>query len=494
MKNPNTTLSPSVAAVILSVTTIIGAALRLHLLAAKSLWIDEAASVNFATMPWLTFLRTLWGYQGNMTLYYVLLRAWIHLGDSEFAVRSLSVLFGVLTIPAVYALGARLFDRATGLAAAVLLSVHSFHIHWSQETRGYSLLTLLLVLTTYFLIRALESNRRSSYWIAFAVAAALSVYAHIFAVLVLGAHALALAFPRPFRVGLRTIAFVTLVFGFLIAPMAAFVLLHHSSQISWIPSPTLADISEFLQLLTSQSGMLLVVVYLALCGLAFWHTAGPAGTVNSKESWGLRLLVLWLALPAVLTLAASVIKPLFVSRYMVMCVPAIVILAARGLVNLYHVAAVRHWVATAALVATVTLSGWGAHRYFIALQISDWRSAVGYILAHQQPGDGAVFFIPNVYPYRYYVRRAESQTGAAAAPDILYPPQPWQPLTPAEVRHVINGRQRLWLILHIESIDPQATAIIQSAFAERFQLMEKRVFPGQDPITVALYRRHPPLQ
>ena len=70
----------------------------------------------------------------------------------------------------------------------------------------------------------------------------------------------------------------------------------------------------------------------------------------------------------------------------------------------------------------------------------------------------------------------------------------WRPVTPVEVRHIISGRQRLWLILHIESIDPQATGIIQSAFAERFELMEKRVFPGQDPITVALYHRHPPLQ
>ena len=90
VKNPNTTLSPSVAAVTLSVTTIIGAALRLHLLAAKSLWIDEAASANFAVMRWPTFLRTLWGYQGNMALYYLLLRAWVHLGASEFAVRNLS--------------------------------------------------------------------------------------------------------------------------------------------------------------------------------------------------------------------------------------------------------------------------------------------------------------------------------------------------------------------------------------------------------------------
>src|SRR5258708_1189245 len=44
--------------------------LRLQLLGARSLWIDEAASITFARLPWRSFLRTLWGYEGNMTLYY----------------------------------------------------------------------------------------------------------------------------------------------------------------------------------------------------------------------------------------------------------------------------------------------------------------------------------------------------------------------------------------------------------------------------------------
>ncbi len=136
--------------------------MRLHSLAARSLWIDEAASVSFASLAWKPFIKTLWGYQGNMALYYFLLRGWIHLGDSEFVVRSLSVLFGVLTIPAVYMLAARLFDRPTGLISAALLAVHSFHIHWSQETRAYSFLILLLVVTTYALVAAMESTRSSA--------------------------------------------------------------------------------------------------------------------------------------------------------------------------------------------------------------------------------------------------------------------------------------------------------------------------------------------
>jgi len=162
-------LPPARTALLLGLVTLMGAALRLHSLAARSLWIDEAASVSFASLAWKPFLKVLWGYQGNMAFYYFLLHGWIHLGDSEFAVRSLSVLFGVLTIPAIYLLAARLFDRTTGLISAALLAVHSFHIHWSQETRAYSLLILLLVLATYALIAALESKSELRYWLAFSV-------------------------------------------------------------------------------------------------------------------------------------------------------------------------------------------------------------------------------------------------------------------------------------------------------------------------------------
>jgi len=482
-------LSPALASLLLGVTTIIGAVLRLHLLAVRSLWIDEAASVSFAILPWRAFLKTLWGYQGNMALYYFVLHGWIHLGESEFAVRSLSVLFGVLTIPAIYLLGERLFNRATGLTAAALLSVHSFHIHWSQETRAYSLLILLLVLTTYVLVVALESNQKMRYWMAFSVLAALCVYAHIFALAVLAAHAQAIIFRRPFRVDVPTVIAGVAVFAFLCEPMAAFVLIQHSSQLSWIPRPSLSDIYEFLELLTSQGGPLLVVTYLGLCGLAFLHPAGVRR--SSKEIWALRLLLLWLLILPLLTLAATPIKPLFYSRYMVICVPALVLLAARGLTRLYTGSAVEHWAASTVFVLVIALSGWGTYRYFVNFptETSDWRSAVSYILEHQQPGDGAVFFLPNAYCYRYYVDRAESHHTVTAAPDVLYPPTVSRTQLSSELRQLTSGRQRVWFIQHIEVIDPQAAAIIRSTLAERFQVVDRREFPGEDLITLSLYSR-----
>jgi Dolichyl-phosphate-mannose-protein mannosyltransferase len=67
-----------------------------------------------------------------MTLYYCMLRAWVHIGDSEFMLRLPSMILGVLTVVATYALAARLFGRLTGLVAAALLSVHGFHIAFSR--------------------------------------------------------------------------------------------------------------------------------------------------------------------------------------------------------------------------------------------------------------------------------------------------------------------------------------------------------------------------
>jgi mannosyltransferase len=480
-------LSPSRTGVILGAATVMGAALRLHSLSTRSLWIDEAASISFASMPWRPFLRTLWDYQGNMALYYFSLRAWIHLGDTEFVVRSLSVLFAVLTLPAIYFLGARLFDRATGLTAAALLSVHSFHVHWSQEARGYSLLTLLLVLAAYFLVAAMESGE-GGYWIAFAVTAALSFYAHIFAVFVLAAFAVSIAIPKPFRVETRTIALVAILFEHLAAPMALFVLVHHAgSQIAWLPRPSPGEVWAFLLLLTGQGGIGLLAIYLLLVGMAFVRQ--DEADEWEKEKWAVRLLFLWLVLPPLLTLAATPVKPLFYARYMVMCVPAIVLLAARGVTRLYKMAAARPWAPVAALLLATTLSGWGTYRYFVNLpqESTDWRAAVSYILQHQQPGDGVVIYRAHALCYRYYADQSEREHKIAAAPDVLYPSG--RPLTREEISNATAARGRVWLLLHDERDSPNELNVIQSALAESFQPKEKSVFPGEIEINVVLYER-----
>ena len=102
MKRPSVV---SATATLLLLVVAIGTGFRLHLLTKQDLWVDEASSVFLAKLPWRNFWEALWDFQGNMGLYYFLLCGWLHLGDSEVAVRGLSVLFGVAVIPATYLLG-----------------------------------------------------------------------------------------------------------------------------------------------------------------------------------------------------------------------------------------------------------------------------------------------------------------------------------------------------------------------------------------------------
>ncbi|HZQ96365.1 MAG TPA: hypothetical protein VFA67_15230, partial [Candidatus Sulfotelmatobacter sp.] len=86
-------------------------ALRLICLACKPFWFDEAFSVEVARLDWPNFLHLLWWREANMSLYYLLLRAWLHFGQSPYFIRSLSVVFAAATLPAVYGLTRLLFDR-----------------------------------------------------------------------------------------------------------------------------------------------------------------------------------------------------------------------------------------------------------------------------------------------------------------------------------------------------------------------------------------------
>src|SRR6185369_1940129 len=114
---------PRWAFVVLTVIVALGFALRAWHLGAESLWLDEAHSILQAKAWWKTIwvLSTL--VEPNPPLYFTLMKFWLHaFGDSEAAARSMSVLFGTLTIVMVFifarrAGGTRLALAAAGIAA-----------------------------------------------------------------------------------------------------------------------------------------------------------------------------------------------------------------------------------------------------------------------------------------------------------------------------------------------------------------------------------------
>ena len=107
--------------------------LRLLFLSQKSLWLDEAWSIGISRMHWKSMWWSAIHQDPNMSVYQCLLHAWMHISQSEFWIRALSVLFGVSSIPAIYVLGTYILNRSTGLIASLLLAINLFHIQYSQE-------------------------------------------------------------------------------------------------------------------------------------------------------------------------------------------------------------------------------------------------------------------------------------------------------------------------------------------------------------------------
>jgi uncharacterized membrane protein len=106
--------------------------------------------------------RLLWRREANMSLYYLLLRGWLHFGSSPFFIRSLSVIFSLATLPAIFWLAGRLFDRRVALVAVALMSFNAYHIRYAQEARSYSLFVLLATLSSGFFVATLrEPSRRN---------------------------------------------------------------------------------------------------------------------------------------------------------------------------------------------------------------------------------------------------------------------------------------------------------------------------------------------
>src|SRR5690348_10859447 len=98
----------------LALCCVTATALGFYHIGAKTFWFDEGVSAVIARLDCYNFVRILWRREGNMSLYYLLLRGWILLGHSESFLRSLSLIFAVGTVPAIYALGKRLFSTRIG--------------------------------------------------------------------------------------------------------------------------------------------------------------------------------------------------------------------------------------------------------------------------------------------------------------------------------------------------------------------------------------------
>jgi len=479
---------------LLAIITGVASLLRFHSLAAKSFWFDEGVSVAIARLDGYNFGRILWRREANMSLYYLLLHYWLHFGGSEFFIRSLSALFAIATVPVIYFFGRHLFDTRVGLIAALLLTVNAYHIQYSQDARSYSLMVLLCLLSSLYFIKSLSAptcRNRTVY----VVTSVLAVYAQFFSGLLVIVQWISLRFLRePTALQARTkIRNDWRWIAFLVSPVILFAATTGTGPLRWVQRPGLKDLWVFALHLTGDGPWLVLAYAVCLATLLpVWRTLKMQRV--PWDCWRYRFLVCWLLLPLLFILALSLVKPLFVPRYFVFCLPTLVTLVAGSVIRLRS-----PWLMAATLAFVLILSLRGTAGYYkrdLDIQRDDWRTVSHYLLEHAQPGDALLFHVPmGRMPYEFY----DSLMGPAlGSPAVLYPHH-GDRLTfldfvekpnDADLERSLPQYQRAWLVLtyaETTSGTPDSRTIELSKILQNiYSTVQQFDFPG---VEVLLYSK-----
>lgn len=368
----------------------------------QSLWLDEATSVLVASrLSFSDIINQFSPGDFHPPAYYLILKIWLTLfGSSEIMARSLSVLFGTVTIYLVYSLSERLFGKKTALVSALLIATSPLHIYYSQEARMYVLETLIVVKILQLIVKVVTGEDNSLNWVSLFAFSSLLLYTDYL----------------PASIFVAVFLFLLLNRGALRQKIVLWVSLSAAIAISYLPwlpvlqlqmaVGALAKVeapgwwealgkTDFKQLaliplkfvvgrVTSYNKTL--YYFLSSVPVALYSLVIARALTNWRKT---SLIWLWLLVP----LATAAILGLYVSVFsyfrFLFVLPAFYILAAVGTQSLggkFGRAAVVLLVICNLAASLIYLTDSRFHR-------EDWRSAVLWVEEHSEKGRAASVFV-----------------------------------------------------------------------------------------------------
>lgn len=384
----------------------LAAFLRFYHLDQLSFTHDEAYSFWASRMSWHDLWTFLPRFDKHPPLFYSLLKLWSVFGDSEFAMRSMTALFSVLTVPCVYVLGRLAAAPARagwmGLAAALLAAVTPVQIVHAQDARHYAGLSFSIALMLCGAAWLMRNSARAAVpllgrgtrpgaarraWFAFVVGAVLTLWHHntgVFVVLVIGVAAFAwlVASFGWTRGVVGNVLGAGCAIVLLWAPLLP-TLLTQTADLDegfWIKDPTFATFESIVRNLLAVPvpyRHLAPVILAVALALGLWRTSRGEGR---SVGW---LLGATIVVPIALEVAVSyLMQPIIIPRTVIwLTVPLCVVLAAATtFVDRLP------WRAFA-LAAVAALFVAASHNYHVNGKKEPWREYVGLILERAAPTD-----------------------------------------------------------------------------------------------------------
>lgn len=460
--------------------------IRIYHLDFQSLWRDEVDAILFAQQSLPTLAANFVRVGQNGPLYFLILHYWIRLaGISEFAVRFLSLAFGVLIIPTVYLLGRRLFGAGNGLLAAFLTALSPYHVWYSQEAKMYSLVALLALLSLYLFHLALRKNQWFL-WLGCILVTGLSMYIHLFALLIIPVEALwlALLWRRHRRVA-RNALVVLACLALPYLPIAVWqvpALLSPPAETGYYPY----GLREMMGILFSSFSLgvrpaegplpIAPFAFLFLAGMLYeWNLRpeGARGSVSKKwrvlsPNGGVILLLAYILIPIIAVYMVSLGRPTFTDRYLIFILPGYYLMCACGLLAVKRKSPLL-FALCLSLVVLLSIRGvWVQDHVKIK---ADFRAAAQFFASRARAEDLVVFVMPYVrhafsyyYPGEFnwaeppYTNRGMGQEEVAAA-----------------MEEATRGYDRVWLLLS-EADFWDSPGLIEGWFRQSARLVDEGRF------------------
>lgn len=461
-------------------------AIRVYRLNFQSLWRDEVDAILFAQQSLPTLAANFLRVGQNGPLYFLILHYWIRLaGISEFAVRFLSLAFGVLIIPTVFLLGRQLFGAGNGLLAAFLMALSPYHVWYSQEARMYSLVAFLALLSLYLFYLALRKDRWFL-WVGCVLVTGLSMYIHLFALLIIPVEGLWLAVlwrrhPRAARNALLVLACLALPY----LPIAVWqvpALLSPPAETGYYPY----GLREMIGILFSSFSLgvrpaggpppIAPFAFLFLAGMFYeWNLRAEGARGSIPKKWraicpnrGVILLLGYILIPIIAVYMVSLRRPTFTDRYLIFVLPGYYVMLACGLLAVKRKSPLL-FALCLSLVGLLSVRGVWVQDY-VKIK-ADFRAAAQFFASRTRAEDLVVFVMPYVrhaFSYYYpgeihwaeppYTERGMREKEVAAA-----------------IEEVTRGYDRVWLLLS-EADFWDSSGLIERWFRQNARLVDESSF------------------
>ena len=442
--------------------------LRVYQLETQSLWSDEGLSLYRARLTLRENLSNVIvvppgvvTHDTNPPLYFIEVSALrLAAGESEYALRFVSVLAGVLLVALLYVAGTRLYSPGAGLMAALLGALSPFLIWYSQEARAYTQIAALSLTSFYLLLRALNlprgarSERASStrrQWLIWAAwggvtLAMLASHFNTFFILPLEGVVLISAMFRSRRrealIVIGGLLLLTIPLAgdglaraqTMLDPVFRFRPLDSIAQESWSAFLVGAPHEIFQPLWAVLPGLILLVVG-ALGGFLpkAWR----------QSAW---LVLAYLFIPLLSFYAVMFVLPIYIGpRHIIFLLPPVYLLMAAGVALIWK----RWHVIALGMVALQVglMAWWGLVQFTDPTYLKDDVRSAACTIAAQAGLDDVVVLNDAIgsYVFDYYYKRC-----GGAAPRTIIPVYPSLDFEAALSRFQVTAQaaKRVWYVTH----------------------------------------------